>query len=245
MWTMDRLMRIRLSHNGRHVEFNDEVWHLPTPEEVLEWFMLLEAGWVYPNNPAHAHAILHSGKHSNGFFLCKKVLAYGGLREILAACMIQKLRKAGLGKVDGVFGSPQSSILLSGDIGRLLGVKTYVLEKDSSDPTGKKMIFKGDDPAPAGSVLLQIEELVTTWSSGGSSADAFVAGNPFQVTFAPQVGVLVHRPPKIERKLTDGRILVPFIERQVDAWDPADCPLCKAGSVAITPKGKNWATLVA
>jgi hypothetical protein len=158
--------------------------------------------------------------------------------------MIAELRKAGLGKVDGVYGSPYSSILLAGDVGRLLGVKTFVPEKDPTDPAGKKMLFKPDDPAPEGSVLLQIEELVTTWSSGGASTDAIVAGNPYPVTFAPFVGVLVHRPPKIERTLQDGRIIVPFIERQVDAWDPQDCKLCPLGSKAVLPK-TNWAELVA
>ena len=156
----------------------------------------------------------------------------------------EELRKAGLGRIHGVFGSPYSSILLAGDVGRLLEVKTYVPEKDPSDPAGKRMLFKPDDPAPEGSVLLQIEELVTTFDSGEATKQAIIAGNPYPVTFAPQVGVLVHRPAKIVRELPDGRTIVPFIERQVDAWDPADCPLCKQGSLAISPK-THWAELTA
>lgn len=217
---------------------------LPTPEDVLEWFKVLQAGWVHDGDPKKPHAKLHSGKCSTGFFLCKKMLAYGNLREILAACMINELRNAGLGKVDGVFGSPYSSILLAGDVGRLLGVKTYVPEKDSSDPTCKRMLFKPDDPVPKGSMLLQIEELVTTFDSGEATKKAIISGNPYPVTFAPFVGVLVHRPPKIVRGLPDGRVIVPFIERQVDAWNPADCPLCKQGSVPLSPK-THWAELTA
>ncbi|MCX6721014.1 MAG: hypothetical protein NT026_00150 [Candidatus Staskawiczbacteria bacterium] len=241
---MEKLMGIRLSHDARRVEFKDEVWRLPSPDDVLEWFKLFRAGWVYSGDPARAHAILHSGKHSNGFFLVKRLLSFGNLREIAAACMIAELRKAGLGKVDGVYGSPYSSILLAGDIGRLLGVKTFVPEKDPSDPKGKKMIFKPDDPAPEGSVLLGIEELVTTFDSGEATKAAMIAGNPYPVTFAPIVGVLVHRPPEIVHALPDGRVIVPFIERQVDAWDPAQCPLCAAGSKAVLPK-TNWAELAA
>jgi hypothetical protein len=64
------------------------------------------------------------------------------------------------------------------------------------------------------------------------------------VTFTPQVGVLVHRPAEIVRELPDGRTIVPFIERQVDAWEPADCPLCKQGSIPVAPK-TNWAELAA
>jgi len=218
--------------------------YLPTQEEVLTWFKMLSAGWVHDGDPSKPHAILHSGKHSDGFFLCKRVLAWGNLREVLAACIINELRKVGLGKIDGVFGSPYSSILLAGDVGRLLGVKTYVPEKDPKDLSGKRMFFKPDDPIPEGSVVLQVEELVTTWDSGGATAEAVKAGNPFPVTFAPFVGVLVHRPPEIVRILPCGRIIVPFIERQVNAWDPTECPFCAAGSRAVFPK-TQWAQLTA
>lgn len=216
---------------------------LPSPDDVLGWFKILQAGWVHDGDPKKPHAILHSGKCSTGYFLCKKVLKCGNLREILAACMIVTLRKAGLKRVDGVFGSPYSSILLAGDIARLLEVPVYVPEKDPKDPAGKRMLFKPDDPIPEGSVLLQIEELVTTFDSGAATKGAIARDNPYPVGFVPFVGVLIHRPPKIERKLLDGRMIVPFIEKQVDAWEPADCPLCKAGSAALAPKGENWAKL--
>lgn len=216
---------------------------LPSVEEVMGWFKSLGAGWVHDGDPKKPHAILHSGKHSTGFFLCKRVLAHGNLREVIAACIISELRKAGLTEVHGVFGSPYSSILLAGDVGRLLGVKTYVPEKDPFDSCGKKMRFKPDDPIPHGAVMLQIEELVTTWDSGDATTKAIVLGNlPNCVKFAPQVGVFVHRPPRIGHFLPDGRIIVPFIEKAVYAWDPDDCPLCKKDSPAVFPK-TQWAEL--
>ena len=217
---------------------------LPSPEEALEWFKLLGAGWVYGGDPKKPHAKLHSGKCSTGFFLCKKVLSHGNLREILAFCMLARLGWAGLEKIDGVFGSPYSSILLAGDIARLLGVKVYVPEKDPSDANGKLMKFKADDPVPEGSTLLQVEELVTTFDSGEATKQAIIQGNPYPVKFSSLVGVLVHRPSVIVNLLPDGRTIVPFIERQVDAWSPADCPLCKLGSIPISPK-TNWAQLTA
>lgn len=221
---------------------------LPSPQEVMNWFSVLQAGWVHNGDPAKPHAKLHSGKCSTGFFLCKRVLKYGNLREILAACIIQEIIKSGLwmGECHGVFGSPYSSILLAGEVARLLNIPIYVPEKDPKDPEGKRMIFKPDDPIPEGSSLLQIEELVTTWASGDATKQAIITGNPFPVKFTKCVGVLVHRPDEINRSLKDGRVLVPFIEKQVDAWDPAVCPLCKAnkGSVPLLPKSQ-WAKLTA
>lgn len=219
---------------------------IPTPEEAMKWFEDLQAGWVYKGDPKKPHAKLHSGKCSDGFFLCKRVLSHGNLRELLAACIIRRLRNSGLfmEEVGGVFGSPYSSIMLAADVGRLLGVKTYVPEKDPTDPAGKRMVFKSDDPIPAGTNLLQIEELVTTFDSGDETKRAIIKGSQFGVSFVPFVGVLVYRPPKIEYDLPDGRTIVPFIERIVNAWDPSECPLCKDGSVPLAPK-TNWAELTA
>lgn len=224
------------------LSYEDPMFGLPNSEEVLEWFTYLQAGWIHGGGLGKPHAKLHSGKCSNGYFLCKKVLSRGNLREILAACIIKELRKAGPVRVSGVFGSPYSSLLLAGDVGRLLGVKTYVPEKDPTDPNGKRMIFKPDDPIPQGSVLLQVEELVTTWESGGATSKAIIAGNPNPICFFHLVGTLVHRPPEITRELPDGRKIAPFIERKIDAWDPVDCPLCKAGSTPVPPK-THWAQL--
>lgn len=239
--TFDGLMRLHLSLCS---------WELPdclpSPEEVLEWFAILQAGWVHSGDPTKPHAELHSKKHSTGFFLCKRVLKYGNLREILAACMIRELRRAGMQKrdVDGVFGSPYSSILLAGAVARLLDVPVYVPEKDPLDPLGKRMLFKSDDPIPQGSSLLQVEELITTFDSGDATKLAIFKGNPFPVRFAPFVSVLIHRPAAIDRGLPDGRIIVPFIEKQVDAWDPLDCKLCKLGSPVLVAKS-HWAELTA
>ena len=216
----------------------------PTEDEILEWFKILGAGWVYGGDPVKPHATLHSGMCSDGFFLCKRVLSYGNLREILAHCLIHRMRASGLHEVHGVFGSPYSSILLAGEVGRQLGVKTYVPEKDPTDPSCKRMIFKADDPIPEDAVLAQVEELVTMFDSGEATKQAIIVGNPYRVSFAPVVGVLVHRPPKIIRELSDGRKIAPLIERQVNAWDKNLCPLCKAGSIPLLPK-TQWAELTA
>jgi len=216
-----------------------------TPIVALEWFAALQAGWVHNGDHNKPHAILHSGLHSDGFFLCKRVLGFANLREILAGAIVVRLARANMDhNIGGVFGSPYSSILLAAEVARILRVKVYVPEKDPTDPAGKCMIFKSDDPIPEGARLLQIEELVTTFDSGEATANAIVGGNPCPVAFMPFVGVLVHRPKIINRTLADRREIVPFIEKQVSAWPADDCPLCKAGSPAVFPK-KDWAKLTA
>ncbi len=237
--TREQLMQISLKTWGPT---------LPSPEEVLEWFTALEAGWVYSGDPRKPHAKLHSGRHSNAFFLCKALLMHGNLREIVAACIVRRLRKSGLGHVDAVFGSPQSSILLTGDIGRLIGAPTLVLEKDPKDPAGKKMLYKNDVPLPPNARLLQVEELITTFDSATASRSAINSVVDSGLSFVDQIGVFVYRPPDLVYHTNDGSSVVPFIAKEVDSWDPLSpggCPLCKQGSEALTPKGENWARLIA
>jgi len=246
MWTLEILRKLRLSHDARRVECGDELWLLPSSEDALEWLGLCQAGWVYKGNPTKPHVELASLKHSTGFFLCRKLLKYGNLREIIAACIIARLREAGIGEVDGVFGAPSSSTTLAADVGRLLRVPNYELEKGPKDAAGKTtMVFKADDPVPADSVLLSIEELMTTTESNSAARRAIVDANPYPVQFAPFIGVFVYRPPVIRRQAPNGDIIVPFVEKQIDAWDPQDCPECKKGSVAIKAKGDNWVKLLA
>lgn len=216
---------------------------LPSPERALQWFEVLEAGWVHNNDPAKPHVILASGKHSNGFFLCKKVLKYGNLREMLAACIINNLRKVGsLSGIGGVFGAPYSSITLSADVAKLMRVPHYIVEKSKNPDGSDGMVFKADDPIPDGTTLLQVEELITTLHSASLAKDAIITGNPGQVNFFPVIGALVYRPDNLENEFA--RYVCAHISKSVPSWEPDKCPLCAKGSVAIRPKG-NWAQLVA
>lgn len=232
MITREDLMSFNLHYSGTNWKESD----------ILEWFSVLGAGWVHNGDPNKPHALLHSGRHSDGFFLCKKVLKFGNLREILAAMIAYQIRqKVFSKKINGVFGAPYSSITLAADVARLLGVPNYIPEKDPVDP--KKMVFKPDDPIPEGASLLQVEELITTFDSAQLAKDAIVAGNPNKVEFIPFIGSVIHRPSKMCDEY-DGRKLIAIVNRQVSAWEAVDCPLCKQGSVALPPK-TNWAELIA
>jgi hypothetical protein len=57
----------------------------------------------------------------------------------------------------------------------------------------------------------------------------------------PYIAVLVNRSGKTE---VGGRKFVALINREMSVWKPDECPLCKRGSAALRPKGKeNWAAL--
>jgi len=212
-----------------------------TQEEILTWFDLLDAFWIHDGDPKKPHAQLTSGKCSNGFFDCSRVLCYPNLCEILARQLARKLLKTGkIENVDWVIGSSYSAITFSYEVAKALGAIHCFTEKDPDDPKGKKMVWRRMK-IPRGKNVLQIEELITTSGTFREVRRAVEEGNPEQVNFLPIVGTLVHRPPKLP---TDyGEIsVVALVEKEIWAVDQSECPLCKAGSPRLRPK-THWRQL--
>ena len=215
-----------------------------TPEEILQWFDLCDAAWVYDGDPKKPHAELSSGKCSNGFFDCARVLCYPNLSEILARQLVRQLLREGIGPVDYVVGSAYAAITFSYDVARVLreflgfsGIHC-LMEKDPADQ--KKMVWRRI-AIPGGDRVLQIEELITTSNTFKEVRRAIETGNGEPVEFLSIVGALVHRPPKLPVDY-NGRKVSALIEREVWAVDQEGCQLCKDGSIRYSPK-THWAEL--
>lgn len=208
---------------------------------VLEWFKILDAGWIYQGDPdpAKPHAELTSEKCSNGFFDCRRVLCYPNLAEIMAVQLVRNFSLP-VPRVDAVIGSPYSAITFSYEVARYLGVPHFFTEKDPADPKGKAMVWKGE--LPGGSIVLQVEELITTLGTAMAVREAVISKNPDPVAFLNYIGTCVHRPDKLPADLARC-VVVSLVERQVSAWSPEDCPYCKVGSRRVRPRG-NWAKLI-
>jgi len=209
-------------------------------EEILHWFDLCNAVWLHDGDPKKPHAELTSGKCSNGFFDCWRVLCYPNLNEILAHQLARVLRESGVGDVDWVVGSSYAAITFSYEVARALGAIHGFVEKDPTDPKGKRMIWRRVT-IPAGAKVLQIEELVTTSGTVMEVHRAIEEGNGEKVNFLPIIGILVHRPPKLPVDYGDRRI-VTLVERVIWAVDQEDCHLCKDGSSRYRPK-THWKEL--
>jgi len=212
-----------------------------TAEQILQWFDLCDASWVHDGDSNKPHAELTSGKCSNGFFDCLRVLKYVNLSDILANQLALRIREViGPIQVDWVIGSPMAGITFAHDVARVIGAPiSAFVEKDLSDPD--KMLWKRL-AIPEGKNVLQIEELITTSKTTNAVQAAINESNPNPVNWLPVIGVLVHRPPKLPVSEYGGRQVIPVIEREVWAVSPEDCPLCKAGSVRYRPK-THWREL--
>jgi len=227
-----------------------------TIAEAVAIFNFFNAFWQYEGDPRaeKPHALLKSGKHSNGFIACKEFLKYPSICELFANEMVKvigekimlasKVSKLG---IDVVASSAYSAINLGWEVTRLLSkfnveVEYLAVEKDKQDkPT---IIRGGIDP---GKKVLVINELMTTGSgSTWETKEAVLKCNgdkpaPKVVEFA---FVLVHR--SKEMVLADGSPVQPVFHFDIENFEagPGSCPYCDVGSEAIKPKiGNNWQRL--
>jgi len=213
-------------------------------EDVLGIFDLCEAGWMHNGNPKNPHAELTSGKCSNGFFDCPRVLRNPNFCEILAIQLAKKvkkeLEKLGIRLIDWVIGSPYDAITFSYEVAKFFQAIHVFPEKDPSDPEGKRMVWRRMT-IPKGAAVLQIEELITTSGTFQKVRRAIESGNSEPVNFLPIVGTLIHRPPKLPADYGDRKV-VALVEKEVWAADSKDCPLCAVGSPRLRPK-THWKEL--
>jgi len=223
-------------------------WHfrdtIVLPETIISWFQNQDAFWQYQGSPdpKNPHAELTSGLCSDGFIDCLRILCYPNVAEILGFQLAQKMQPylIRVGKVDWVVSSAYAAITFGHEVAKAVGAKFMFTEKDPSDPKGKKMLWQRIT-IPEGSVVLQVEELITTSGTFHEVRRAIQEGNSEAVNFVPVIGALVHRPETLSVKYGDLKV-VALIEREIKNWNPADCPLCRVGSPRLRPK-KNWAQL--
>jgi len=230
MYNIERLRKLDPRHFGE----------ILSQRAILEWFDICHAVWIHSGNPREPHAELTSGGCSNGFFDCMRVLRYPNLNEILARQLAVRLISRLDKKIDWVIGSPYGAITFSYEVARVLGAVHGFVEKDPTDPKGKRMVWRRMI-IPKGSVVLQIEELITAGGTFKEVRRAVVEGNEYPVNFLSIVGALVHRSPRLPADYGD-REVIALVEKEIWAVDQSDCPLCRRGSPRYRPKS-NWEKL--
>lgn len=222
----------------------------------------LQLGWIAAYEKKNAlfihrrrsmrqpHPLLTSGKHSDGFFNSRPVIADEAMLHASAANLLDLFLQAGgqLDMVDRVVGPATGGTKLAECIaekvsshrGRLCEWASPIKGVGDLGNLGKKMLFDDSNRKvlPGESVLL-CEDVLTTGGSVGLAATAVaVCGGEV----LPFILVLVNRS---DATHVLSKQVVALITRHMPIWEPELCELCKAGSEAIPPKepAENWERL--
>ena len=164
------------------------------------------------------HFLLSSGRHSNRYCQCAKLLQYPDRAEKVLAVVAETLKGM---KIDMVVGPAMGGIIVAYELGRQLGVPAIFTERVD----GVMTLRRGFE-VKSGQKLLITEDVVTT---GKSSLETIEVLKSYG---AEVVGIAC-----IADRSAQPLPYPVFgaVKLNIESWEAADCPLCKEGKPYVKP----------
>ncbi|MDR2509124.1 MAG: orotate phosphoribosyltransferase [Spirochaetaceae bacterium] len=167
------------------------------------------------------HFLLSSGRHSDRYFQCARLLQYPAYAEEIFAPIIVRIRKAILARefiFSAVAGPAIGGIIPAFEAARQLGLRAIFTERDDN---GVMTLRRGFEVPKEENILL-VEDVLTTAKSSKESIAALEANGAKVVAIACIV----------DRRTPDIKLDLPVFSAcaiSAATWDKEECPLCKQG----------------
>lgn len=170
------------------------------------------------------HFLLTSGRHSDRYFQCAKVLQYPNHCEKLCRELAERFKDE---KIDTVIGPALGGILVSYEVARALGVRNLFAEREN----GVMTLRRGFTISPNERILV-VEDVVTTGGSVKEVIDVVrgLGGN------VVGVGVMVDRS---NGTANLGVRMEALFTTAAVSFSPDECPLCQKGTPAVKPGSRK------
>ena len=186
-------------------------------DEILEIFKKTEA-------LLEGHFLLTSGRHSNVYFQCAKVLQYPKYNELLSSIIASHFKTF---EIDTVIAPAIGGIVVGQEVARQLNKKFIFAERED-----KALTLRRGFSIKEGEKVLVCEDVVTTGGSVFEVIDIVKSHN----AIVQGVGFIVDR--------SNGKVNFGFPQMstmKIDAISfPADeCELCKKGLQLVKPGSKK------
>jgi orotate phosphoribosyltransferase len=170
------------------------------------------------------HFLLASGKHSDRYLEKFNLLRRPADTEVVCRGFVAHFRESG---AELVAGPTTGGIILAFEVGRQMGLPAAYAERVSDGSSARE--FRRNTTIAPGTKVLLVDDILTT---GGSVRETIAALEAVGAEIVG-IGVLADRS---NGAVTFGRYpLHSLLSLQVDAWYPADCPLCAKGIPLIKP----------
>ena len=199
-----------------------------TEEEVLKIFA--DTGALLTG-----HFELRSKLHSDRYVQCANVLRYPRIAARLCDALVAKMKAAcDIGPLDGVISPAVGGILVGHEVARALDTKCVFAEKvpgEGVDATGKpvtKLAMRRFALKP-GERYVVAEDVVTKGGRVQETIDLVQAAGA-------DVAAVVLLVDRSKGTVRFGDIpMFSLVQIQPTTWEPAVCPLCKAGGHPVHP----------
>ena len=169
------------------------------------------------------HFQLRSGLHSNRFFQAALLLQYPDKAETVCRFLAEKYQTE---KIDAVLSPAVGGLIVGQEIARALGCRAIFADKED----GQLVLKRGFSIKP-GDRILVAEDVVT---KGGRVQQTIDLARSFGATI---VGIAAI----VDRSGGNAKFDVPFksaLKLSLPTFEPAECPMCKAGQVLDRPGSK-------
>jgi len=178
------------------------------------------------------HFLLSSGRHSDKYFQCAKLLQYPQKCEKTFEKIVSDIKndiKTGRLKIDVVAGPAMGGIIASYEVARQLGLPSIFTERDDS---GNMSLRRGFELKKGDNVLI-VEDVVTTGKSSLECAAALEAYGAAVSALACVVDRRAHEAKDIPWPF------YPSVKIIAGNWDASECELCKQGVPFIKPGSRK------
>jgi orotate phosphoribosyltransferase len=169
------------------------------------------------------HFLLTSGRHSNRYIQCAKLLQYPDKSEKAVEEIVKKLEGI---DIDLVVGPAMGGIIVAYELGRQLKKPALFTEREEGE-----MKLKRGFSIEKGQKVLIAEDVITT---GKSSYEAIKAVEEFG-------GVVVGIAALVDRSAGDIKYPIYAACRlEISTYDKDDCPLCRDGLPIVKPGSRKF-----
>lgn len=169
------------------------------------------------------HFLLSSGRHSNKYCQCAKLIQYPDKNEKVISIVAEKVKDLG---IDVFVGPAMGGIIAAYELGRQLNKRTIFTERENNVMT----LRRGFEIKPGERILI-MEDVVTTGKSSMETAKVLERYGGKVIG----IGCIV------DRKVSEIELpLYSAVELIFDTYDESSCPLCKNGSAPIKPGSRRF-----
>ncbi len=168
------------------------------------------------------HFLLSSGKHSNKYCQCAKLMQYPDKTEKVISIVKDKVKNLG---VDVIVGPAMGGITAAYELGRQLGIKAIFTERENNVMT----LRRGFEIKPGEKILI-MEDVVTTGKSSMETAKVLESLGGKVIG----IGCIV------DRKVSEIELpIFSAVELLFETYDENNCPLCD-GSSPVKPGSRKF-----
>jgi orotate phosphoribosyltransferase len=194
-------------------------------EKIIE--LLKESGAML-----EGHFLLSSGRHSDRYFQCAKLLQYPDKARAALENAAQNIRgdiNSGKLKIDIVAGPAMGGIIAAWEMARQLSLPAIFTERDDY---GVMVLRRGFELREGQRVLI-VEDVVTTGKSFMECAGALEAAG----------GVIAALACVVDRRAEKAQDIpwpfYPAVKLTAGNWEASECELCKKGIPAVKPGSRK------